>query len=374
MASHPPDAIQDILDMSNGPDNLLHSFIVYVGPQRRKFMLLGQLLNLKRIDLDHLIGSPGTSTDEIWLEKVDPEAFNLFAQWLYGIGLPRVQKTWLQTKQLDINDGIFQEIPSPEHLAGSGALASDLMYPKEGGYMQKFTNIVSHPSYIKFSPEEIRLADMIRMSDALINTEQRGAVTKQKDAAVSPAVVLEAGALEAEANSERIQTILLKLVLLAEKARWHQCFNDALSNYRHGERQLSRVSPQPDHIDMAYSSIRHDSKEPASDFSPTLHFMADYAYFKGVEHRQLTAYQPLFSKYPRFLRDIQLRETGTMEVPGVTKLQRFGLNAQILTEFLHTYRSPLDDLEGRYMLHGEACPETFSHGNEVGASKWDVVD
>lgn len=103
-------------------------------------------------------------------------------------------------------------------------------------------------------------------------------------------------------------------MLLAEIAGWDQCFNDAMDNYRHGEIQIKRKSLNLDHIDLAYSTIAAARHMP--DCSPTLNFIADYAYPKGTEHGLLTVYMELFAKFPRFLSDIKLREQGPHSFPG----------------------------------------------------------
>ncbi|KAK8055700.1 hypothetical protein PG993_000927 [Apiospora rasikravindrae] len=100
-------------------------------------------------------------------------------------------------------------------------------------------------------------------------------------------------------------------------AGWNQCWKDAAINYRRGENEIEQKSINLDHIEIAYSTIEGARHSP--HYSPTLAFMANYAYRKGIEDGLLTVYLELFTKFPRFLKDIQLREKG-VPVPGLRRV------------------------------------------------------
>ncbi|KAK7924274.1 nuclear protein 96-domain-containing protein [Apiospora marii] len=327
MADHPSRSVRNVVDMSVGSSE--SSFSIFVGPERRQFILLGQVLNMKSIGLDLLVlrcaVSPPEQLElpgalvEYRLDIVDPEAFNLLAQCLYGMDLPRVPLAWPRRTKLSLKDGCLSEVPHPAQLQTSGAL--EPLVEKEnatGSDQNRFLHIVFHEPYRKFSAEEIRISDKCRLrhlaalkKSSMVNPKgaseghiQQSAVVKTEDSGKP----VDAGASIEEEN-ERIQTGLLKLMLVAEIAGWDQCFTDAMDNYRHGEIQMKRNSLNLDHIDLAYSTIASAHHMP--DHSPTLNFIADYAYSKGTEHGLLTVYLGLFTKFPRFLSDIQLREQGT---------------------------------------------------------------
>lgn len=280
---------------------------------------------------------PPNPLDEFRLDCVNPEAFNLFTQWLYGIELPRVQWAWPRII-LSLDDGNLNDVPLPAQLQSSGAL--EPLVEKEnanGSAQSKFLHIAFRDPYHQFSAEEIRLADMLRSSITSDSTNPENAEVKTEDTGTP----VDAVASTEELN-ERTQTGLLRLMLLAEMAGWNQCFNDAMENYRHGEILMKRNSLNLDHIDLAYSTIGSARHMP--DYSPTLRFMADYAYFKGTECGLLTVYQELFAKFPRFSDDIRLRENDLSTVPGIERRRFDGAS---VTAFLGPETSPLG-IKGRY--------------------------
>ncbi|KAK8050143.1 hypothetical protein PG994_011873 [Apiospora phragmitis] len=372
MTSHPSGSTQAVVDMSIGSDSPVSSVSVYVGPERRQFIILGQVLNKKSIKWNLLFKRCGAFqqdyadlADELLkfrLDAVDPEAFNLFAQWLYGIELPR----------------------------SSGALKPWVEKSEVSSAKSSFNHIAFHGPYRKFSAEEIRLADMLRFSAARTSTSSTTDAKSPPESHVSPREDMLSGALTnmtlqprqekataespnarqasqqnttakkddtvpdnplpakplTEAMDERTQTNLLKLMLLAEMAGWKQCFSDALDNYRHGEIHIKRETLNHDHIDLAYSTIAAARLMPNE--SITLQFMADYAYFTSLKHGHLTAYQQLFTKFPRFLNDTKLREEGRLFVPGVTRARRKDMT--IVAAFLSHEESPLHTKEAQYRV------------------------
>ncbi|KAK8055699.1 hypothetical protein PG993_000926 [Apiospora rasikravindrae] len=174
MASHLSESIPGVVDMSAG-SNGRSSLSIYVGPERRQFILPGHFLGKKSIDLDLLLqrcgsspSDPSGATDsgiqEFQLDTVDLKAFNLFVQWLYGIELPQVQPAW-PSSPLSLDDGRLSEVPQPAHLQSSGALIPLVQNENPTGSVQNsFRHIVFRWPYRKFSAEEIRLADMLRSS------------------------------------------------------------------------------------------------------------------------------------------------------------------------------------------------------------------
>ncbi|KAK7950893.1 uncharacterized protein PG986_006621 [Apiospora aurea] len=322
MASHPSRPFQGVVDMSVGSSSLS----IYVGPERRQFILPCHFLDEKSIDFDLLLQRCGPSQDdfsdaalqEVQLEALGPEAFNLFVQWLYGIELPRAQRYWPHTK-LSLDLGNLNEVPLPAQLQSSPALEPLVMNANTNGFEQdSFNAIVFHDPYSKFSAEEIRLADMLRSSITATSTSPTMDAKGPSESLEQQSIKTETEepeeallATSSEENNEYIQAVLLKLMLLTEMAGWGQCCRDAHNNYCHGENEVERDSINLDHIEIAYSTCaRHDP-----EFSPTLDFMADYAYFKGVEDGLLTVYQELFAKFPRFLKDIRSREQRSRPSP-----------------------------------------------------------
>jgi hypothetical protein len=295
------------------------SFSIFVGPERRQFILLGQVLDMNSVDLNLFVlrftvsppeqSKPPGPLVEYSLDTVDPEAFNLFTQWLYGMDLPRVPLAWPRIA-LSLDDGCLSEVPHPARLRFLGALTPLVENETPTSSAQnRFLHIVFSEPYRKFSVEEIRTADSLRMPVAIPKGASEGHVqqstvvkTEDTDKPVDAKASI-------EEENERIQAGLLKLMLVAEIAGWDQCYNDAMDNYRHGEIQMDRNSLNLEHIDLAYSTIASARHMP--DHSPTLNFIADYAYSKGTEHGLLTVYLGLFAKFPRFLSDIQLREQGS---------------------------------------------------------------
>ncbi|KAK8088489.1 nuclear protein 96-domain-containing protein [Apiospora hydei] len=305
------------------------SLSIYVGPEHRQFILLSHFLDEKSIDFDLLLQRCGSSQNdfsdaalqEFRLEAVDPEAFSLFVQWLYGIELPRAQRPWPHTK-LSLDDGNLNEVPLPAQLQSSGALQPLVMKVNFNGFEQdSFNNIVFRDPYRKFSAEEIRLADMLRSSITATSTSPTMDTKCPSESLEQQSIKTETGepkeallTTATEENHEYIQVVLLKLMLLAEMAGWKQCHKDAYRNYRLGEKEIERESINLKHIEMAYSTIEGAPHKP--DCSLTLKLIAKYAYLKGTKNGLLTVYLELFNKFPRFLKDIRSIEQASHPSPA----------------------------------------------------------
>lgn len=101
------------------------------------------------------------------------------------------------------------------------------------------------------------------------------------------------------------QSLLLDLMITAERHAWESLYNAAIDAFREGEANLARARPSTLHLEAAYNR----TPGPGSTVRA---FMADYAFALARARREFSWYlrEGWFERIPEFLEDMLVRVDG----------------------------------------------------------------
>ncbi|KAI1182021.1 hypothetical protein F5B17DRAFT_221152 [Nemania serpens] len=310
----------DIQDMSFDGDTAWQMVTLLVGSERRGFQA-----HLRRLGplVAELKLSPG---GEVELPEWDADVFNLAMNWMYNTRLPRIKA--LATHFIDFSWGrLAPNLSRP--------VADQFVPPEIPGENQTSSyclNLSAKPEYQLFSIDELRLHFEFAVPDRAIKEGAIAQVIKHQDNEVCentqhekkelengvtpsrssiPSVIPDDEAVKAD----RCQTLLLKLMMFAEKYKWEPLFNEAMDAFSYGEAQLRRLYLPASHIDLAFSN-------PAS--SAVRRFVRDYAMALGCKNNSMSMYQEAMLSHPEILSWVLARmdlRTPPLNIPNAFTTQ-----------------------------------------------------
>ncbi|KAM0811735.1 hypothetical protein AB5N19_12091 [Seiridium cardinale] len=370
--------LKGIRDMSvTGNTSSIVQIIVNDGAEPRQFLIPRELLIVKAVKFG-LGGDPADhKVTTLTLTNVNTDAFNLFVNWLYGRDLPKVELA-------EVFEACDTTAPKPHIDLAKLPLRGPVFSPTvkfeiEGKpYENSYQHICFMDGYKSHSPEEIRLKYLeyfppanqgppfsgsagfnltnngplsnssMSNSRTTLSPQTTSTIKRQQSPSQSTHLAKRAKTeADDKNNNETIQMLLLSLSALARKFRWPKCFNQAIENYRFGERFMHRSFPKEEHIYLAYENS-------ISSPNPIVRLVADYAFYCIVQSGSTLSARPAFAKKPLFMSDFMDRLDGTVIVPGCNVI-RSGGNLQISTQpRMNEFRStPLDNMHAdNYRMDG----------------------
>ncbi|KAI3325713.1 hypothetical protein HD806DRAFT_521225 [Xylariaceae sp. AK1471] len=293
--------LDGVPDMSVNGGKSWQMATLLVGSEPRAFQAHLQRLGPLAIQLDIQPGSV------VQLPDLDADVFNLIMNWTYtAVPWPRVAYF---AENLNATT-----LPLPPHIPCPDA---DQFTPyakpeyTQSQAIDSFCNIAFQEQYQNFSIDELRLhfTEKARISSETQDdaTEQasnqsEGASNEQepKEDAISNHLDIPSSTPDDEATkADKLQIILLKLMIFAENYKWEPLFNAAIDAFRYGEAKLRRSQALTSHIFLAFSHCQAPSQVQA--------FIGDYALSLGYQNCCMSDYQELISSLPAFLSFILAR-------------------------------------------------------------------
>ncbi|KAI1347042.1 hypothetical protein F5Y01DRAFT_319119 [Xylaria sp. FL0043] len=335
----PSDEIQD---MSVNGSNNWRIVTLLIGKKRRAFEVHLQRLGPLAAELESVPAS------EIHRPDWDPEVFNLVVAWVYYRPLPRVKSL---AKWFDQNKP-HSDLSPPKANEFTPFVETNVVNwpPGQSTMRSEFQTLTAQPQYVKFSVEELRLRfakpatrsgksrEVVTMTsktqpdNTLKDKEHSGDADSGGFHSNATRLTIPFCIPDDEAEkAEKMQILLLKLIIFAETHKWNQLFNDAIDAFKYGEAQLRRLYTPPSHIDLVFASSK--------TLNTLRRFMFEYTMALGYKNRSMSKYQDLLMSHPKIL-SLMLSGTDSGSLPwswpGCQNVQRV-LQTDPLEVFHHNH-------------------------------------
>jgi hypothetical protein len=351
--------------------------VISVGPEHKRYLIHKALLTKQSEYFDRAFNGSFKEANEqaIHFEEESPAAFDLLVGWLYQNHIPVIERSFGQVKtsianaafeslpespsfRRDRRDNIVSEFqtlldtymtPFGNHIdisrpttpitcEGTGKFPyqhtmettttpafSHWVGGQAGNVMlNRHKNISAQQEYIKWSVEELRLADYdagrynVTMSSTMSVSVAQGrpASDPHRDPSNTthvesksslptdpltttghiPGIPCGPSLQDITNREDNHRLALLHLCLFAETVCWYQLFNHAMTAYTTGEAGLSYLPLPEDHIRLIY--------QRAHEASPCRYFAANSAVSHLSSEIAQTQFLELIKEYPMFLEDI----------------------------------------------------------------------